>query len=170
MGGMIDQEYAVNYGSDLRSVTFGCTYAAPGPFCSRMFAMWQDLAPVMGVGFVMRDVTLWSFTTSFFAERPDEAAELERAMRYLDQPVPAYLSQLAAIQDHDTRAELPALSVPTLVLAGEEDILIPVPLSRELQQLVPDSVWATTPGGHACMWEHPQQFNRVLIGFLDGQR
>jgi pimeloyl-ACP methyl ester carboxylesterase len=59
MGGMIAQEYAIHHGPDLRSVTFGCTYAAPGPFCSRMFAMWEDLAPVMGVSFVMRDVTLW---------------------------------------------------------------------------------------------------------------
>jgi 3-oxoadipate enol-lactonase len=65
---------------------------------------------------------------------------------------------------------LPALNLPTLVLAGEEDILIPVSLSRELQQLVPGSTWATTPGGHACMWEHPQEFNRVLIDFLDAQR
>ena len=40
MGGMIAQEYALAYGGDLRSATFGCTYAAPGPFCSRMFAMW----------------------------------------------------------------------------------------------------------------------------------
>ena len=32
MGGMIAQEYVLAYGSDLRSVTFGCTYAAPGPF------------------------------------------------------------------------------------------------------------------------------------------
>jgi 3-oxoadipate enol-lactonase len=170
MGGMIAQEFAINYGSDLRSVTFGCTYAAPGPFCSRMFAMWEDLAPVMGVGFVMRDVTLWAFTTSFFADRPDDAAEFERAMRYVDQPVPAYLAQLAAIQQHDTRAGLPTLTVPTLVLAGEEDILIPVSLSRQLQRLVPGSTWATTPGGHACMWENPSEFNAVLIDFLDAHR
>ena len=69
MGGMIAQEYALAYGSDLRSVTFGCTYAAPGPFCSRMFAMWADLAPVAGVPFVMRDVTLWAFTVPFFEQR-----------------------------------------------------------------------------------------------------
>jgi 3-oxoadipate enol-lactonase len=123
----------------------------------------------MGVSFVMRDVMLWAFTTSFFADRPDDAAEFERSMRYVDQPVPAYLAQLAAIQQHDTRAGLPALTVPTLVLAGEEDILIPVSLSRELQQLVPGSAWATTPGGHACMWEHPREFNRALIDFLDSQ-
>src|ERR1700749_4457439 len=36
MGGMIAQEYALAHGADLRSATFGCTYAAPGPVCPRM--------------------------------------------------------------------------------------------------------------------------------------
>lgn len=69
MGGMIAQEYAIAYGSDLRSLTLACTYAAPGPFCSRMFAFWADLAPSLGVPFVMRDVSLWAFTVPFFTER-----------------------------------------------------------------------------------------------------
>lgn len=47
MGGMISQEYALAYGGDLRSLTLCCTYAAPGPFCSRMFKLWQDMAPVV---------------------------------------------------------------------------------------------------------------------------
>ena len=80
MGGMIVQEYALAYPEDLRSVIMACTYAAPGPFCSRMFAMWADAAPVLGIPFVMRDVTLWAFTTDFFSSRPDELAEFETAM------------------------------------------------------------------------------------------
>ena len=36
-------------------------------------------------------------------------------------------------------------------LAGEEDILIPVVLSRELGEAVPGSVWRTTRGGHGCL-------------------
>jgi pimeloyl-ACP methyl ester carboxylesterase len=166
MGGMIAQEYALAYPGDLRSVTFGCTYAAPGPFCSRMFAMWADLAPVMGVPFVMRDVTLWAFTTSFFEDRPAELAEFEQAMRYLDQPVPAYLAQLAVIQDHDTTSRLGQLAVPALVLAGEQDILIPVELSRRLHAALPQAQWATTPGGHACLWEHPNEFNQAYLSFV----
>ncbi|HEX7266901.1 MAG TPA: alpha/beta hydrolase [Streptosporangiaceae bacterium] len=58
MGGMIAQEYALAYGSGLRSATFACTYAAPGPFCARMFDMWAGMAPVLGIPYVMRDVTL----------------------------------------------------------------------------------------------------------------
>ena len=169
MGGMISQEYALAYGSDLRSLTLACTYAAPGPFCSRMFAMWGDLAPQLGVPFVMRDVTLWAFTVPFFSERPDEAAEFEEAMAGMPMSVEAYLAQLNVIQTHDTVARLGELSVPTLVLAGEEDILIPVRLSRALHDLVPGATWATVPGGHACLWEHPAPFNSTLIDFIRSQ-
>jgi 3-oxoadipate enol-lactonase len=166
MGGMIAQEYALAYGPDLRSVTFGCTYAAPGPFCSRMFAMWADLAPVLGVPFVMRDVTLWAFTVGFFEQREAELAEFEQAMRYMDQPVHAYLAQLAVIQQHDTTSRLGQLTMPALVLAGEQDILIPVALSRRLADGVAGSEFVTTPGGHACLWEHPAEFNQAFLQFL----
>jgi pimeloyl-ACP methyl ester carboxylesterase len=166
MGGMIAQAYALAYPDDLVSLTLACTYAAPGPFCARMFAMWGDLAPVLGVPFVMRDVTLWAFTVDFFRNREDELAEFETAMRYLDMPVHAYLAQLAVIQNHDTTAELANISVPTLVLAGEQDILIPVALSEELHKAIPDSRWRTTRGGHACLWEHPDPFNAAFLDFL----
>jgi 3-oxoadipate enol-lactonase len=166
MGGMIAQEYALAYPGDLRSVTFGCTYAAPGPFCSRMFAMWADLAPVLGVPFVMRDVTLWAFTVGFFEQRGAELAEFETAMRYLDQPVHAYLAQLAVIQQHDTTERLGQVATPALVLAGEEDILIPVSLSRRIHDAVPGSEWATTRGGHACVWEYPAEFNQTFLDFV----
>jgi 3-oxoadipate enol-lactonase len=166
MGGMIAQEYALSYPQDLRSVTFGCTYAAPGPFCSRMFAMWADLAPVLGVPFVMRDVTLWAFTVPFFSERGEDLAEFETAMRYMDQPVHAYLAQLAVIQQHDTTSRLGEIAVPSLILAGEEDILIPVSLSRRIHEAIPGSEWATTKGGHACVWEHPAEFNQTFLDFV----
>src|ERR1700722_2348793 len=166
MGGMIVQEYALAYPEDLRSVTMACTYAAPGPFCSRMFALWADQAPVLGVPFVMRDVTLWAFTTEFFSTRPGELAEFEPAMRYMDQPVPAYLAQLAVIQQHDTTARLAGITTPTLVLAGEQDILIPVPQSRELHQAIPGAEWQTVQGGHACLWEHPASFNDAVADFV----
>ncbi len=169
MGGMIVQEYALAYPQDLRSVTMACTYAAPGPFCSRMFGMWADAAPVLGIPFVMRDVTLWAFTTEFFTDRPDELAEFETAMKYMDQPVPAYLAQLAVIQQHDTTARLGGIAVPTLVLAGEEDILIPVALSRELHKAIPGAQWQTVRGGHACLWEHPASFNHAVLDFVRSQ-
>lgn len=166
MGGMVCQEYALAYPDDLKSVTFACTYAAPGPFCSRMFAMWGDMAPQLGVPFVMRDVTLWAFTVPFFNEREGELKEFEEGMAALPMSVEAYLSQLNVIQTHDTRDRIGSLSVPCLVLAGEEDILIPTRLSKELHDLIPDAQWRTVPGGHACLWETPGPFNQAYLDFV----
>lgn len=166
MGGMIAQHYAVAYPDGLRSLTLACTYAEPGPFCSRMFDFWADLAPVHGVPFVMRDVTLWAFTLEFFRTRTAELVEFETAMRYLDQPVHAYLAQLAVIQHHDTTGRLADITVPTLVLAGQQDLLIPTEQSRQLHTLIPGSTWRTTRGGHGCIWEFPDEFNAAFVDFL----
>ena len=166
MGGMIAQEYALGYGGDLRSLSLCCTYGAPGPFCSRMFALWQEMAPVMGVPAVMRDVTLWAFTQDFFNNRQDELAEFEAAMAALDQTPEAYLSQLHSIQTHDTTARLGEIDVPTFVLAGEEDILIPVALSKQLCDAIKGAEWGTAKGGHAYLWEFPASFNKAVLDFV----
>ena len=170
MGGMISQEYALAHGGDLKSLSLCCTYAAPGPFCSRMFRLWQDMAPVMGVPTVMRDVTLWAFTQDFFLNHEPTLKEFEAAMAALDQPVEAYLSQLHAIQVHDTRSRLKSIKVPTLVLAGADDILIPMNLSKELHALIPGAEFATAKGGHAFLWEFPAPFNDAVLAFVGKHR
>lgn len=168
MGGMIAQEYALAYHGNLRTLTLACTYAAPGPFCSRMFSLWADMAPVMAVPAVMRDVTLWAFTQEFFGDREDELAEFETAMVYMNQPASACLAQLHFIRNHDTTDRLAQIQGPTLVLAGEEDILIPVQLSKRLHELIKNSEFRTTKGGHGCIWEFPDAFNEQSISFTSG--
>jgi 3-oxoadipate enol-lactonase len=170
MGGMISQEYALAYPGDLRSLTLCCTYAAPGPFCSRMFKLWQDMAPVMGVSTVMRDVTLWAFTQDFFLNQEPTLKEFEAAMAALDQPVEVYLAQLNSIQTHDTRSRLKNIKLPAMVLAGADDILIPMNLSQELHSLIPGAAFATAKGGHAFLWEFPAPFNEAVLNFIGKHR
>jgi 3-oxoadipate enol-lactonase len=166
MGGMIAQEYALAHPEDLASVVLACTYAAPGPFCGRMYALWAEMAPVMGPATIMRDVALWGFTPEFFETGGAALEEVETAMRFLDQPVPAYLAQLESIRTHDTTARLDQLTTPTLVLAAERDILIPVELSRRLHEALPDSTFTLVPGGHCCVWEEPEPFAQAILEFM----
>jgi pimeloyl-ACP methyl ester carboxylesterase len=171
MGGMIAQEYAINHGADLKTAMFSSTYANPGPFCSRMFSMWHDMATITGVPFIMRDVTLWAFTQDFFWNREDELKEFEMEMADMPMSVEAYLAQLHVIQAHDTDDRLDRIQgYPVLVMAGEEDILIPVSLSKKLHEGLPKADWATSKGGHASMWEHPADFNRTYLGWLGEHR
>lgn len=170
MGGMIAQSYALNFPNDspeagsckLLSLSLCCTYARPTAFCERMFKLWEEMAQRMSVQDVMRDVTLWAFTVPFFWTRTKELEEVETAMKELDLETEPYLSQLNVIQKFSSHPTLEALGkadIPIgglegsaiLVLAGEEDILIPVSLSKEIHECVPNSVWKTTKGGHGCM-------------------
>ena len=120
----------------------------------------------MGVPAVMRDVTLWAFTPEFFETRPGDAAEFETAMRFIDQPIPAYLAQLHSIQTHDATARLGSLNVPDAGARRRDGHPDPGRASRRLHSLIPGARWATTKGGHACLWEHPEAFNQTLIEFI----
>jgi 3-oxoadipate enol-lactonase len=51
-------------------------------------------------------------------------------------------------------------------MAGEEDILIPVSLSKRLQEGIPGRTGRRRRGVHASMWEHPAEFNRTYLGWL----
>ncbi len=166
MGGMIAQEYAIARAERLLSASFCCTYSYPGPFCLRMFSCWRDLAPDLGVGFTQREVLLWAFTTDFFEQRTAELEEIEALMAANPQPLDTYLAQLASIETHDTRGRLSAVTCPAMTLVGEKDILIYPNLSRRLHDEVPRSAWVEVPGGHACLWEHPEEFNRAVLDFL----
>jgi 3-oxoadipate enol-lactonase len=96
--------------------------------------------------------------------------EFEAGMAELPMSTEAYLAQLNVIQTHDAAARLGTIAVPSLVLAGEEDILIPVRLSKQLHAGIPGAEWATTTGGHACIWEQPAAFNRTFLSFVDKHR
>ncbi|WPG97635.1 Hypothetical protein R9X50_00041500 [Acrodontium crateriforme] len=181
MGGMIGQAYALMYpnssptsGAHILSLSLCCTYAQPTNFCSRMFDLWADMAQHMSVSDVMRDVMLWAFTVPFFRTRENDLAIFEEAMKQLDMPLEAYLGQLNAIQVFNTETALAETEKlgglsgdKIMVLAGEEDILIPVQLSKELSEKIAGSKFVTTRGGHGCMWEFPDEFNKIFIVFLN---
>jgi pimeloyl-ACP methyl ester carboxylesterase len=166
MGGMIAQEYAIAHSDRLASVALCNTYAWPGPYCLRMFQLWRELVPYLGVGFTQREILLWAFTPEFVEERPAECAEVEAELAANPQDPAAYLAQLSAIETHDTRDRLSAVTCPVLTLIGERDLIIYPSLSRRMHELLPRSTWVEVPGGHACLWELPDPFNAAVLDFL----
>jgi len=70
-------------------------------------------------------------------------------------------------EGYDLRASLRALSLPTLVLHGEEDAL-PVSVALDLSRLLPRARLVILPhAGHMPFWEAPQRFFAVVSDFLD---
>jgi pimeloyl-ACP methyl ester carboxylesterase len=80
---------------------------------------------------------------------------------------PGFDDALRACLEYDFRDRLPDVEVPTLIVWGEKDSIIPVRDANEFERLIPDSrkvVMKDT--GHIPMAERPQAFNDVLVEFL----
>ena len=74
--------------------------------------------------------------------------------------VPAWLT--------DFRGDLPRIDVPTLVVQGIEDRILPIDATgRRLPKLIKDVRLVEIPGGpHNIAWTHPDEVNGALMDFL----
>jgi pimeloyl-ACP methyl ester carboxylesterase len=92
---------------------------------------------------------------------------LERVERVMaDSPTPprATLGQLTAVLTHHTGPRLSMIDVPTRVLTGDSDILIPPGNSRILAERIPGARLRVIPeGGHIAIHEHPEVFVDELL-------
>jgi pimeloyl-ACP methyl ester carboxylesterase len=80
---------------------------------------------------------------------------------------PGFDDALRANLEYDFMDRLPEVRVPTLIIWGENDSIIPVRDANEFERLIPDSrkvVMQET--GHIPMAERPQAFNDLLLDFL----
>lgn len=65
---------------------------------------------------------------------------------------------------------LATLHKPTLIIWGERDELFPVEVGRQLHTSIPDSrLVVIKDSGHIPMWETPDETNRAILEFLDGE-
>lgn len=91
-------------------------------------------------------------------ERPDPAPEA----------LAAALGVLGAI---DLRADLHAVTAPTLVVAGERDALTPARAGAALARALPNAEYAEIAGAaHVPFLSHPEDFVRVVDRFLGNPR
>jgi non-heme chloroperoxidase len=68
----------------------------------------------------------------------------------------------------DFRPDLSRIDVPTLVIHGDADRILPYDnTAKRLPGMIPDMKLVTIEGGpHGIGWTHPEQVNKALIDFL----
>jgi pimeloyl-ACP methyl ester carboxylesterase len=68
----------------------------------------------------------------------------------------------------DMRERMHALRVPTLLVWGENDPLVPLPFGQAMQQEIEGSRLVVIPrAAHVAMWDAPDEFNRLALEFFD---
>jgi pimeloyl-ACP methyl ester carboxylesterase len=84
---------------------------------------------------------------------------------------PGFSDALAAIWGYDTRARLQEIEIPTMVVWGLNDQIVPVEAALGYHRLIPNSrleMFERT--GHLPMLERPQRFNPLLEDFIESSQ
>jgi non-heme chloroperoxidase len=116
---------------------------------------------------------LEGFTTDFFAAG-DKTDLISEPTRLYNRDIAAFASPkgtldcIAAFGRTDFRDDLSKIDVPTLVIHGDSDAIVPFEVSgRRSHEAIEGSSLVLIEGGpHAINATHAEQFNRALLDFL----
>jgi len=69
----------------------------------------------------------------------------------------------------DFRADLPRITIPVLIIHGDQDRVLPYPATRSrLPALLTNTRSTVIAGGpHAIIWTHADEVNQALLDFID---
>jgi len=169
-GGFVAQEFALAHPSRTRSLILCCTsyggtgHVPPKPETLAAIASTKGLNTSERV----RENLLLAFSPRFAAEHPSEVERVVNLRAENHVPESAYLRQLQAAVAFDASARVGKISVPTLVITGDEDAIVPHQNSLNLAASIPGSKLRIIGGGsHAFFIEQADEFNRAVVDFVE---
>jgi 3-oxoadipate enol-lactonase len=165
MGGMIAQEFALQYAHRVRSLILGCT-ASGGPTAVHAEAevnrvlMARDLSPEQ-MAQAMRPYVYDPAT-------PVEKIEEDLAIRRQWFPRPeGYVAQLQGILAWEAYSRLPQITSPTLVIHGESDQLVPPGNGKLIAERIPGAKLLMLPrASHIFPTDKTEETHEAVLTFL----
>jgi len=169
MGGMIAQEFTLQYPRRVRSLILGCT-AAGGPTAVRSE---PEAAKMLKARAAMSAEQAAEAALPFIydVETPRDRIVEDLAIR---RPWPArpesYLAQLQGILAWEGYTGLPAIRVPTLVIHGQNDRLVRVGNGQLIADRIPGAKLFIIPhASHIFLTDRPEIAHPAILEFLKAQ-
>ncbi len=168
IGGMIAQQFAVDFPERVLSLTLAATSAAfgsrDGEFQKRFLE--ERLRP-LEQGATMAKLAD-SIIDSLVGEAPDPEmlAVARQCMARVSEA--AYRANMECLVTFDLRGELGNIRAPTLLIAGENDTNAPPAVMEKMASFIPGAKYhCLQKAGHLINLEQPAAFNTVLKEFLN---
>ncbi|MCU1361159.1 MAG: putative hydrolase [Ilumatobacteraceae bacterium] len=167
MGGAISQIVALKYPDRVRSLTLACTACRNPPWRRELLNGWATHATERGMASMTREAARWVIGPRSFRRLVPAFGWLGPLA--MGRSSHAFAAQVRAIlaTDESMADQLSGITVPALVMVGNQDILTPRGDSEELAERLPNAELVVISGAaHGFMVEHATTFNRVLLEFL----
>jgi pimeloyl-ACP methyl ester carboxylesterase len=169
MGGMIAQEFTLQYPERVRSLILGCT-AAGGP--TAVQAKPEVAQMLMSRGIMTPDEAAEAALPFIYdSGTPRARIDEDIAVRRPWFPRPeAYIAQLQGILGWEAYSRLPQIKAPTLVIHGETDLLVPPANGELVAGRIPGAKLVMLPhASHIFMTDQPEAAHRAVVDFLAAQ-
>src|SRR5271170_2204181 len=168
MGGMIAQEFALNYPQRVRSLILGCT-ASGGP--TAVQADPEALQALTRQGMTPEESTEAIIPFIYDAATPRARIDEDMTIRLKWYPTPqGYLGQLQGILAWESYSRIAQIKAPTLIIHGETDQLIPVANAHLLAERIPHAQLGLIPrASHIFETDQPGVAIRLIAEFLAAQ-
>jgi pimeloyl-ACP methyl ester carboxylesterase len=171
MGGMIAQEFALRHAGRLRRLVLSGCGAAPARAAFDPIRTWNWVKATdkSGEVFACQQFT-WLFSNAFLrnTEAVQQTISLLASNPHLVGPE-AYNRQAQAYLQFDALDRLAALRAPTLMIVGEQDLVTPPWVCREVADRIPACQFEIIRGdgsSHVVPIERPHEFNQLVTTFL----
>jgi 3-oxoadipate enol-lactonase len=168
MGGMIAQEFALQYPARVRSLILGCT-APGGPNAVRAEKRVTEI--LMGIGLGPEEHARAMRPYVYDSSTPLERIEEDLAIRRQWFPKPeAYKAQLQGIYAWEAYSRLQKIAAPTLVIHDETDQLVPVGNGELIAARINGSQLVKLPhASHIFTTDQPEASRKAVMEFLSQQ-
>jgi pimeloyl-ACP methyl ester carboxylesterase len=169
MGGMIAQEFALQYPKRVRSLILGCT-ASGGPHAIQAEA--AALQTLMRQGMTPEEAKEAIIPFIYDVATPRERIDEDMAIRMKWYPTPqGYMSQLQGIIAWEAYSRIAQITAPALVIHGETDRLVPAANSRLIAERLPHAKLVLIPhASHIFETDQPGAAHQAIVDFLASQQ
>jgi len=166
-GSTTAQELALRHPDLVRSLVLVSTWARPDAFFTAMTDAWKWLPEAAPDERAMLEAFFtWIYTPRAFEEGLVDAIIDEALAFPFPQSPEGFRRQLEAWVVHDTYDRLPEIAVPTLVIAGEVDLITSPRYGRIVADRIPNAEFLVLPGeAHQPFQERPTFFNALVRDF-----
>jgi aminoacrylate hydrolase len=169
LGGLIGLQLALDRPALLDRLVVVNGWAKTHPHTLRCFSIRKNLLLDSGPAAYVRAQPLFLYPASWQAGRQDWLAEQDAAGIAHFPPVENLLRRIGAIEAFDLSARIQAITVPTLVIATRDDVLVPCSCSMALAEQLPNAELVLLDHrGHACNVTDPSGFDTIVTAFLRG--